>query len=69
MYYFRRMIEHGTKPAKRQRAFVSLARTSISMPEMILRLGSERQRQTGYSSFSDYVQALIRRDAKLETAV
>lgn len=48
---------------------MSLARTSISMPEMILRLGSERQRQTGYSSFSDYVQALIRRDAKLETAV
>ena len=38
------------------------------MPELLLRLRADRQRQHGFASFSDYVQALIRRDAKLDIA-
>jgi hypothetical protein len=37
-------------------------RTSISMPELMFRTADERRRKFGYSSFSDYLQHLVRQD-------
>jgi len=42
---------------------VSAARTTISMPDQLFATAVERQRELGYSTFSDYIQALIRADS------
>jgi hypothetical protein len=41
---------------------VSVARTSISLPEELYHRAVERQRQLGYKAFSEYVHVLIRSD-------
>lgn len=42
---------------------MSAARTTISMPEAVYQRAVERQKALGYSTFSDYIQALLRSDA------
>lgn len=38
-------------------------RTSISMPRDVFEKAAVRQRELGYATFSDYIQALIRADS------
>ena len=46
--------------------FSRAARTTISMPKLLLSDAQVRQRQKRFSTFSDYVQDLIRADVRAQ---
>jgi hypothetical protein len=51
-----------------KRSYERSVKKSVSMPEILFGKGLDRQRHYGYSTFSDYVQALIRRDSMPEVS-
>jgi hypothetical protein len=51
------------KLGKRKRTHELAVRTSISMPPTLWDAAASRQHARGFTSFSDYMQDLIRRDA------
>lgn len=42
----------------------SIVRTSITLPTILEEAGNRRVASGGYTSFSDYIQDLIRQDAR-----
>lgn len=49
---------------RRKRPHEMVARTSISMPPLVLEWGNEGVKANGYGSFSHYVENLIRVDKR-----
>lgn len=45
-----------------KRVYERAVKKSISMPGMLFDKGTDKARSYGYSTFSDYVQMLIRKD-------
>jgi hypothetical protein len=52
----------------RKRSQEKAMRTSISMPPVVFIKAMERQRTYGFPTFSDYLQHLLRADARKKEA-
>lgn len=47
-----------------KRPYEMAVKKSISMPAMLFDKSTDRQRQHGYTTYSDYLQSLIRNDVQ-----
>lgn len=55
-------------PTRNQRKALVPVRTTISMPAVLFAVASNKCTARGYSTLSDYLQALVRRDSGMENA-
>lgn len=55
-------MKQDTQSEPRKRSYERAVKSSISMPGLLHDKAKNKSRQRGFSTFSDYIQDLIRKD-------